>query len=55
MVKNEEEFVDTCLDLLIHKDKAEAMKHSCLEIVKENQGATKKNLNELQQLLQEDY
>ncbi len=52
MVKNEEEFIDTCLDLLIHKDKAEAMKRHCLEIVKENQGATKKNLDELQQLLQ---
>ena len=52
MVKNEEEFVETCLDLLIHKDKAEAMKRHCLEIVKENQGATKKNLDELQQLLQ---
>lgn len=55
MVKNENEFVDTCVDILLHKEKAEAMKQHCLEIVKENQGATKKNLDELQHLLQEIY
>lgn len=51
MVKNEDEFVQTCLDILLHKDRAERMKQSCLEIVKENQGATRKNLAELQRLL----
>lgn len=51
MVKNEDEFISTCLDILLHQDRAERMKESCLEIVRENQGATKKNLDELQRLL----
>ena len=51
MVRNEDEFVKTCLDILLHKEKAEQMKESCLAIVRENQGATKKNLDELQRLL----
>ncbi|NJE33491.1 3-deoxy-D-manno-octulosonic acid transferase [Megasphaera sp. SW808] len=55
MVRNEEEFIDTCLDILIHPEKAEEMKRHCLEIVEENQGATKKNLDELQRLLDEVY
>ncbi|WP_301859851.1 3-deoxy-D-manno-octulosonic acid transferase [uncultured Megasphaera sp.] len=55
MVRNEEEFVETCLDILIHPEKAERMKRSCLEIVQENQGATKKNLDALQHLLQTVY
>lgn len=55
MVRNEEEFIDTCLDILIHPEKAEEMKRHCLEIVEENQGATKKNLDELQRLLDEIY
>lgn len=55
MVRNEEEFIDTCLDILIHPEKAEEMKRYCLEIVEENQGATKKNLDELQRLLDEVY
>lgn len=55
MVRNEEEFSDTCLDILIHPEKAEEMKRHCLEIVEENQGATKKNLDELQRLLDEVY
>ena len=55
MVWNEEEFIDTCLDILIHPEKAEEMKRHCLEIVEENQGATKKNLDELQRLLDEVY
>lgn len=55
MVRNEDEFVDTCLDILIHPEKAEEMKRHCLEIVEENQGATKKNLDELQRLLDEVY
>ena len=55
MVRNEEEFIDTCLDILIHPEKSEEMKRHCLEIVEENQGATKKNLDELQRLLDEVY
>lgn len=55
MVRNEEKFIDTCLDILIHPEKAEEMKRHCLEIVEENQGATKKNLDELQRLLDEVY
>lgn len=55
MVRNEDEFVDTCLDILIHPEKAEEMKRHCLEIVEENQGATKKNLDELERLLDEVY
>lgn len=55
MVRNEEEFIDTGLDILIHPEKAEEMKRHCLEIVEENQGATKKNLDELQRLLDEVY
>ncbi|MCI7110741.1 MAG: 3-deoxy-D-manno-octulosonic acid transferase [Megasphaera elsdenii] len=51
MVKNEKEFIDTCLDILIHPDRAEAMKRSCIEVVQENQGATRKNLEQLQQML----
>ena len=42
-------------DILIHPEKAEEMKRHCLEIVEENQGATKKNLDELQRLLDEVY
>lgn len=53
MVRNEDEFVQTCLDILLHKDKAKQMQDSCLAIVRENQGATKKNLDELQRLLGE--
>jgi 3-deoxy-D-manno-octulosonic-acid transferase len=53
MVKSEAEFVNTCLDILLHKERAEQMKHSCVEVVQENQGATKKNLLELQHLLDE--
>ena len=51
MVKNEKEFIDTCLDILIHPDRAEAMKRSCIEVVQENQGATRKNLEQLQKML----
>lgn len=53
MVQNEEEFVDTCLDILVHKERAEKMQRACIEVVRENQGATKKNLTELQHLLNE--
>lgn len=55
MVRNEGELIDTCLDLLIHPERADAMKRHCLEIVQENQGATKKNLDELQRLLDKVY
>lgn len=51
MVKNETEFIDTCLDILVHKERADKMKRACVEVVRENQGATKKNLAELQRLL----
>ena len=51
MVKNEKKFIDTCLDILIHPDRAEAMKRSCIEVVQENQGATRKNLEQLQKML----
>ncbi|MCH4166235.1 MAG: 3-deoxy-D-manno-octulosonic acid transferase [Megasphaera sp.] len=53
MVKNEGEFIDTCLDILVHKERAQKMKQACVEVVRENQGATKKNLAELQRLLNE--
>lgn len=53
MAKNEDEFIKLCLDILLHKDKAEKMKQSCIEVVQENQGATKKNLEALQRLLDE--
>lgn len=52
MVKNEDEFVETCLDILINPDRAEAMKRNCIAVVKENQGATRKNLEKLQEMLE---
>ncbi|KMO87002.1 3-deoxy-D-manno-octulosonic acid transferase [Megasphaera cerevisiae DSM 20462] len=55
MVRNETEFISTCLDILVHKKRAEQMMRSCIEVVQENQGATKKNLEELQRLLNELY
>ena len=42
MVRNETEFISTCLDILVHKKRAEQMMRSCIEVVQENQGATKK-------------
>ena len=51
MVHNETEFIDTCLDILTNKERSDSMKQSCLEIVQENQGATRKNLDKLQELL----
>ena len=51
MVRNEEEFIDTCLDILLNSARAKHMKESCLQIVGENQGATHRNLNELKKLL----
>jgi 3-deoxy-D-manno-octulosonic-acid transferase len=53
MVKSEKEFIDTCMDILTNTSRAEAMKRSCIEVVMENQGATEKNLTELQKLLDE--
>ena len=55
MVRNETEFISTCLDILVHKKRAEQMMRSCIEVVQENQGAKKKNLEELQRLLNELY
>ncbi len=52
MVKNEEEFIETCLDILVNPDRAEAMKRNCIAVVKENQGATRKNLDKLQEMLE---
>jgi 3-deoxy-D-manno-octulosonic-acid transferase len=53
MVKNEQEFIDTCMDILSDRARADAMKRSCIEVVMENQGATEKNLAELEKLLDE--
>lgn len=51
MVRNEDEFIQTCLDILLDPERAAHMRASCLEIVHENQGATKRNLDELKRLL----
>ena len=51
MVRNEEEFIDTCLDILLNPARAKHMQESCLPLVGENQGATHRNLNELKKLL----
>ena len=51
MVRNEDEFVQTCLDILTDPARAEHMHENCLAVVAENQGATKRNLDELKKLL----
>ena len=51
MVHNEKEFIDTCMDILTNKERSDKMKQSCFQIVEENQGATRKNLDELEKLL----
>lgn len=51
MVQNETEFIATCLDILTDRLRADRMKASCLSVVRENQGATARNLQELQRLL----
>ena len=55
MVRNETEFISTCLDILVHKKRAEQMMRSCIEVVQENKREIKKNLEELQRLLNELY
>ena len=52
MVNNEEVFVATYLDILVNPDRAEAMKRNCSAVVRENQGATRKNLDKLQEMLE---
>ena len=52
MVNNEDEFIETCLDILVNPDRAEAMKRNCIAVVQENQGATRKNLDKLQEMLE---
>ena len=51
MVKNEEEFIRTCARIVDDRQMAENMKRHCIEIVQENQGATRRNLAELQKIL----
>lgn len=51
MVKNEEEFIQTCVDLVDNRERAANMKRHCIEVVQENQGATHRNLDELQKIL----
>jgi 3-deoxy-D-manno-octulosonic-acid transferase len=51
MVKNEEEFIRTCVRIVDDRQMAENMKRHCIEIVQENQGATRRNLAELQKIL----
>lgn len=54
MVQNENEFSEMCLEILQNKALADAMSQSCLQIVEENQGATKRNLEKLKELMKEE-
>lgn len=53
MVKNEDEFIQTCVNIVDDRQLAESMRRHCIEIVQENQGATRRNLAELQKILDE--
>ena len=52
---NEEEFIAICLRILKDKQLAQSMSDSCLKIVRENKGATEKNLDELRKLLEIEH
>ncbi len=54
MAQNEAEFSEICLQILRDRALAESMRQSCLKIVEENQGATKRNLEELKRLMREE-
>lgn len=51
MVNNEDEFIETC-SISWSTPIAEAMKRNCIAVVQENQGATRKNLDKLQEMLE---
>lgn len=53
MAKNEEEFSRIMLDLLDHPEKLQTMGRAALEVVRNNQGATERNIHAFEDLVSE--
>lgn len=53
MTGGEEEFGETLMGLLANPDKMKTMGEKALEVVRENQGATKRNVDALEKMADE--
>lgn len=53
MVKDKRELLDAMLELCHNKELREEMSRNCLELVRENRGATQRNTEELRKLFEE--
>ena len=53
MVKDKRELLDAMLELCHNKELREEMSRNCLELVRENRGATQRNTEQLRKLFEE--